>query len=59
MPIPIKVIDVAMAVAVEDTEVVGVIEVIEAKEIIIIAYATGVTKEVILTTTALPNSFNL
>jgi len=50
----------AVAVAAEDAEVAGVIEVIEVKEIIIItSHATGVTKEVILTTTALPNSFNL
>jgi hypothetical protein len=59
VPIPIKVMDVAMAMAAEDAEVTGVIEVIKAKEIITIAYATGATKEVILTVTALPNSFNL
>jgi hypothetical protein len=57
--IPIKVIDVAVAMAMEDVEVTGVIEVIKAKEIITIAYATGATKEVILTMIALPNSFNL
>jgi ABC-type Zn2+ transport system substrate-binding protein/surface adhesin len=51
--------DVAVAVAAEDAEVAGVIEAIKAKEIITIAHATGVTKEVILTATALPNSFNL
>jgi hypothetical protein len=59
VPIPIKVMDMAMTVAAEDAEVIGVIEVIKAKEIITITHATSATKEVILTMIALPNSFNL
>jgi hypothetical protein len=52
--------DMVVAMAGEDIEVMGVMEAIKVKEIITITlYATGVTKEVILTAIALPNSFNL